>query len=190
MIEQAEEPPPGFRITEDGDGRFTVRYCPGRIGWRGLAPWARLLWEGLWEGLHFVLIAAGGVVHYVLWAVVLVFEEDEKQYQENERWTVTAVTFGLDELVVVRSLFVYRRRKEFRQGEVRSVALVQEGDAPFWTLEVTSGSRVKVLTWQPMASSRWLGARIAQWAGVPLETLKREKPEPTDWLLDHAAARG
>ena len=186
MIEQAEAPPPGFQITEGGDGRWTVRYCPGRIGWHGLALWARLLWEGI----SFFLVAVGGVVHYVLWALVLVFEEDEKQNQEIELWTVSSFAFGLDELVVVRSLFAYRRRKEFRQGEVRSVVQVQEGDAPFWTLEVTSGSRVKVLTWQPMASSQWLGSRIAQWAGVPLETLKREKPEPMDWLLDHAAARG
>src|SRR5262249_55090344 len=146
MIEQAEDPPPGFQITKGGDGRWMVRYYPGRIGWRGL--WARLLWEGI----NSFLIAAGGVVHYVLRALVLVFEEDEQQNQEIEFWTVSSFTFGLDELVVVRSLFVaYRRRKEFRQGEVRSVAQVQEGDAPFWTLEVTSGSRVKVLTWQPMA---------------------------------------
>ena len=124
---------------------------------------------------------------YLPWSSAL----SKSRVETNELWTVSSFTFGLDELVVVRSLFfAYRRRKEFRQGEVRSVAQVQEGDAPFWTLEVTSGSRVKVLTWQPMASSRWLGSRIAQWAGVPLETLKREKPEPMDWLGDHAAARG
>jgi hypothetical protein len=96
--------------------------------------------------------------------------------------SVTAFTFGAEELVVVRSRLGYRRRREFRQGEVRSVAQVQEGDSSFWTLEVTSGSCVKVLSWQVMDSTRWLGSRIAQWAGVPLETLRREKPEPLEWL--------
>src|SRR5207302_578543 len=136
MIEQAEDPPPGFRITEGGDGRWTLRYCPGRIGWRGPALWARLLWDGI----NFFLTAVGGVVHYLLWALLLVFEDDAKQNREIEFWTVSSFTFGVDELVVMRSLFfVYRRRKEFRQGEVRSVAQVQEGDGPFWTVEVTSG---------------------------------------------------
>jgi hypothetical protein len=96
--------------------------------------------------------------------------------------SVTEFTFGADELVVVRSLLGYRRRREFRQGEVRSVSQVQEGDAPFWTLELAGGSRVKVLPWLALDSSRWLGSRIALWAGVPLETLKREKPEPIEWL--------
>lgn len=188
MGEHAEDPPPGFQITEGGDGRWTVRYCPGGIGWRGLALWARLLWANInavlivlgagafaagGVGAHVLLVAAGlgFVIQVLLFGVVL--------------WIVSSVTafiFGPDELVVVRSLFVYRRRKEFRQGEVRAVAQVQEGDAPYWTLEVASGSRVKVLPWLPMDRSRWLGSRIAQWAGVPLETLRREKPEPVEWL--------
>src|SRR5436309_12340796 len=98
MIEQAEDPPPGFQITEGGEGRWTVRYCPVRIGWRGLALWARLLWEGI----TFFLNAVGGVVHDVLWAVVLVFQEDKEQNLEIEHWAVSSFTFGLDELVVVR----------------------------------------------------------------------------------------
>src|SRR5581483_10356046 len=98
MSEQAEDPPTEFQITDGGDGRWTVRYCPGGIGWRGLGPWARLLWDGIWEGISFLFIAAGGVVHYVLFAVVFVFEEDEKQNQEIERWTVSSFTFASDEL--------------------------------------------------------------------------------------------
>jgi hypothetical protein len=131
------------------------------------------------------VFAAGGVRAYVLLAVVGLALVIQVLLLGIVLWiasSVTAFTFGPDELVVVRSLFVYRRRKEFRQGEVQSVAQVQEGDAPFWTLEVASGSRVKVLPWLPIDRSRWLGSRIAQWAGVPLETLRREKPEPVEWL--------
>jgi hypothetical protein len=136
-------------------------------------------------GAGAAAFASGGVVAYMVLALVglalvfLVF------WFTLLLWTVssvTAFTFGPDELVVVRSLGALCRRREFRRGEVRSVAQVQEGEGSFWTLEVASSSRVKVLPYQPMDSSRWLGSRIAQWAGVPLETLVREKPEPMDWL--------
>jgi hypothetical protein len=42
---------------------------------------------------------------------------------------------------------------------------------------VVAGSRVCVLSHQTADKSRWLGSRIAQWAGVPLETLVPAKPD-------------
>jgi hypothetical protein len=188
MGEHAKDPPPGLQITECSDGRWTVRHSPGGIGRRGLGPSARLLWtciNVLLLAIGAGAFAAGGAMAYVLLAVVVLGIVVQVLLLGIALWIVSSVTtftFGPQELVVVRSLFVYRRRKAFRQEEVKSVAQVQEGDAPFWTLEVTSGSRVKVLAWQPQDRSQWLGSRIAQWAGVPLETLWREKPEPVEWL--------
>ncbi len=188
MVNQVEDPPPGFRIKESGDGRWTVRHTPPDvIGRGGLAWWAKLLsgMTALLIGVGAAAFAMGGVLTYIALALVgstLVFLV---LLFVLLLWTVssvTAFTFGPDEMVVERSSRVLRRRRKFRQGDVRSVAQVQEGDAPFWTLEVAGDSRVKVLPYQTMENSRWLGSRVAQWAGVPFETFKREKPEPMDWL--------
>jgi hypothetical protein len=188
--EKAEEPPPGFQITEGGDGRWTVRYGLGGI------EVARALVTHEWQ-LSATIMAAllgtigvgafgpGGVWDYILLALgglglfFLVFGFGFAVWMGS---SVRAFTFGAEDLVVVRSRLGSRQRWEFRQGEVRSVAQVQEGETSLWTLEVTSSSRVKVLPWQPMDSTRWLGSRIAQWAGVPLETLRREEPGPFEWL--------
>jgi hypothetical protein len=125
-------------------------------------------------GVEYLLLAVVGlglVVQVVVFGVVL--------------WTVSSVTtftFGSDGLVVVRSLFGYRRRKEFRRAEVRSVARVKEGNRPYWSVVVASSSRVKVLALQTPNNSQWLGALLARWAGVPFETLTPEKPEPIESL--------
>jgi hypothetical protein len=188
MGEHVEQPPPGFQITEGGDGRWTLRYFPSRIiGWRGLATHAWPLWAStasLLTTIGGVVFAPRGVVADIALAlaglglIIVVFGLVYVLWLFS---SVTAFTLGSGELVVLRSRVGYRRRREFRQGEVRSVAQVQEGESPLWSLEVTSGSRVKVLSWQTMDSTRWLGSRIAQWAGVPLKTLRREKPGPFKW---------
>jgi hypothetical protein len=188
MGENAEEPPPGLQITEGGDGRWTARYRPGGIGWLAMATFAPLLLASTTALLIAVGVAVfgpGGVVAYIDLALVGLGLVVQVLVFGFVLWTVgsvTAFTFRSDELVVVRSLLGYRRRRVFRQGEVRSVAQVQEGESSSWTLEVASNSRVKLLPWQPIDSSRWLGSRIAQWAGVPLETRMREKPEPFESL--------
>jgi hypothetical protein len=68
MVEQVEDPPPGFQIREGGDGRWTVRYAPPDvIGWRGIGGidwWAKLLssMTALLIGVGAAAFALGGVV--------------------------------------------------------------------------------------------------------------------------------
>jgi hypothetical protein len=188
MGENAADPPHGFQITEGTDGRWTVRHCPGGIGWRGRATYARLLWGSatlLLFAIGGVVLGPGGGPEYLLLAVVGLGLVVQVFVFGSVLWTVssvTAFTFGSDELVVARSLFGYRRRKEFRRAEVRSVAQVKEGNSPYWSVVVAGSSRLKVLSLLTPDKSQWLGALLARWASVPFETLTPEKPEPTESL--------
>jgi hypothetical protein len=76
------------------------------------------------------VLGPGGVVDYILLLLVGLGLAVQVLVFAVVLWmvsSVTAFTFGSDELVVVRSLLGYRRRRVFRQGEVRSVTQVQEG---------------------------------------------------------------
>jgi hypothetical protein len=179
VVENAEDPPHVFQITENDDGCWTVRYRWAEIRWRDLTTHLRMLCITTTSLLIVVIGAAvfgsGGVVgHLLLLLVVLGFVVQALLFgfMAWHLYSVTAFMFGPDELVVERSLLGFRRRRVFRRGEVRAVVQAKgegEDQLPVAELVLVGGDRVTLLWRQPITASHWLGPVIARWAGVPFE---------------------
>jgi hypothetical protein len=176
--EYAEDPPDGFQIAENDDGRWAVRYRMAEISWRHLFTHLRLLWTGT-AALVVVIGAAGfgacGVMDYLLLLIgglALAAQILLAGFMAWHLYSVAAFTFGPDELVVECSLLGFRRRRVFRRAEVRAVVQAKregEDQLPIAELVVVGGDRITVLWRRPISASDWLGPVIARWAGVPFQ---------------------
>jgi hypothetical protein len=178
MVENAENPPHGFQIAEDDGGRWTVRYRQAKFRWRDHSTYLRMLWVTTTAVLIAIgssVLGSGGVVEYLLMPIIvlgLVLQVLLFGFMAWHLYSVTAFTFGPDELVVKRSLPGFRRRRVLRRGDVRAVVQAKrdgEDQLPIAELVVVGGDPVTVLWRRPITASNWLGPVIARWAGVPFE---------------------
>ena len=98
--------------------------------------------------------------------------------------SATTFRFARDKLSAERSIWGYRRRREFPRDVVRAVVQVKDGGEggdsfPSWGLVVVGTTRTRVLSRQPVEASDWLGPVIARWADAPFEPWGAAEP---DWM--------
>ncbi|MBY0228715.1 MAG: hypothetical protein K2W96_05490 [Gemmataceae bacterium] len=165
------EPPAGFVVEDDGRA---IRYRPpvsGRIacviwltGWFSVCT-TMMIGSFFGPGLEQWLLSAFCVPFWLFGFVVA-------PLMVWEFWSVTSFSFGLDELVVDRSLRGWCRKRVFRRQEISVVKQARtkyddDGRGPRLGLVVVAKQSVFVLSRQRLEKSGWLGPVIAEWAGVP-----------------------
>jgi hypothetical protein len=183
-VDSTAEPPPGFEFAAADDGGCVILYRT-----RGMGCAARFfaIWLGTWtvgcvalanaalfqpEGINFLLL----LIMVPVWAAELFVTA----YVAWFFWSVTRFTFGPEQLVVERSLWRFRRCREFRRGEITAVRQIKDGgegedSLPSWGLAVIDRTEVRVLSPQPIEKSNWLGPVVAQWAEVAFEPCEPAK---------------
>lgn len=170
--------PRGFVVTTADDGSCIILYRTTGMGCASLflAGWLGMWTVGCVALTNAALFDPEGInVFFLLWMIAMwAAEVFVVAYAAWCFWSVTRFTFGAEELVVEQSLWRFRRRSEFRRGQVTAVRQVEDGGErnPSWGLAVMGPTEVRVLSRQPIDKSTWLGPVIARWAEVAYEPCK------------------
>jgi hypothetical protein len=182
----ADLPPRGFEVKTADDGSPVILYRTRGMGCSAafFAGWLTIWGLVCVGGAYEALVAPAGM-NLLLALFILPFWVIGFLVAGYVAWyffSATRFTFGPDLLVVERSLWRFRRKRQFGRAEVTVVRQVKDGGEgedsfPSWALAVVGRKEIRVLSKQPLDKSAWLGPIIARWAGVPFEPWKAD-PEP------------
>jgi hypothetical protein len=181
METDLDHPPTGIRVGRSNEGLDVVQYRPS---WKSYSVLFYLAFICMWiggcvMGTSMALSAAQGANYFFLlcmiplwiWGGALII---------NVLWlfrsTLTLI-FDPDKLIVTRSLLWYRRSNVFSRSQIAAVQRVEDGGPSHgsfvsWGLVIVAESRFRIMKWQPLGPTNWLGLIIAKWAGIGFVTDK------------------
>ena len=182
--------PEGFRVTTSGDGHLVInrrRVGPQWFMWMFYVVGGCWLLGWIFAGV-FLTYQALAARKVPLWLAVLwwILGIVVGRYVFGEAWwrlhSVTSYTFYEDELLIENIFLTRRTRRKVDRGTVRTVRQVYDGGkvddlvTHSWALLVEAPGKLTLLAHEEFEISAWLGALVAQWAGVAYvacETVKR-----------------